>query len=87
MPLGKLLADLKLSHINFFSLDVEGAELSVLEVREHRPCPSCTDPGTDSSTPALAWVSHLRWPYVTLDQGPNVTINWKPIPIQMSTQP
>ena len=33
MPLGKLLADLGLSHINFFSLDVEGAELSVLEAR------------------------------------------------------
>ena len=32
LPLGKLLADLKLTHINFFSLDVEGAELSVLEV-------------------------------------------------------
>ena len=32
LPLGKLLADLKLTHVNFFSLDVEGAELSVLEV-------------------------------------------------------
>ena len=32
MPLSKLLADLGLRHINFFSLDVEGAELSVLQV-------------------------------------------------------
>ncbi len=31
LPLGKLLADLKLTHVNFFSLDVEGAELSVVE--------------------------------------------------------
>ena len=33
MPLGQLLSDLGLEHINFFSLDVEGAELSVLQVR------------------------------------------------------
>ena len=32
MPLSKLLADLGLTHVNFFSLDVEGAELSVMEV-------------------------------------------------------
>ena len=32
MPLSKLLADLRVTQINFFSLDVEGAELSVLQV-------------------------------------------------------
>jgi len=33
VPLGQLLDELELKHINFFSLDVEGAELSVLQAR------------------------------------------------------
>lgn len=37
VPLGKLLDDQGLRHVNFFSLDVEGAELSVLQVRVQTP--------------------------------------------------
>ena len=33
VPLRQLLAEAGLRHVNFFSLDVEGAELEVLKVR------------------------------------------------------
>ena len=44
LPLGKLLADLKLTHVNFFSLDVEGAELSVVEVSIRLLLQRCSHP-------------------------------------------
>ncbi len=37
VPLRQLLAEAGLRHVNFFSLDVEGAELTVLKVWRRSP--------------------------------------------------